>query len=128
MGSFFSNPLQDTFVGEDGKIWENVWPDALPDFKDAIKDLSFTMKSTSHLFANHLGTYARTLLPSFEQNYFSEIIQKAAKVTSRLVHYYPCENDFNGQWAGWHKDLGMLTFLTPALYTDSVGNEINWCD
>jgi hypothetical protein len=26
MGSFFFNPLQDRFVGEDGKFWENAWP------------------------------------------------------------------------------------------------------
>lgn len=27
MGSFFSNPLQDSFLGEDGQTWENAWPE-----------------------------------------------------------------------------------------------------
>lgn len=55
-------------------------------------------------------------------------MKETLKVTSRLIHYYPPTEDFSGQWTGWHKDLGMLTCLTPALYTDSTGQEIEWSD
>lgn len=67
-------------------------------------------------------------LPSFEKDFFSKTVANTPKVNSRLIHYYPCNHDFSGKWIGWHKDLGMLTCLTPALYTDAKGNEIDWSD
>ena len=37
MGSFFSNPLRDSFIGEDGNEWHNAWPeDDLPSLRPAI--------------------------------------------------------------------------------------------
>jgi hypothetical protein len=37
MGSFFSNPLNDSFIGEDGKEWKNAWPNKdLPALKPSV--------------------------------------------------------------------------------------------
>ena len=37
MGSFFSNPLRDSFIGEDGTEWQNVWPEEdLPSLRPAV--------------------------------------------------------------------------------------------
>jgi isopenicillin N synthase-like dioxygenase len=123
MGSFFSNPLRDTFIGEDGKEWQNAWPtEDLPTLKSAVKDLSSTMKAAAFLLSKHLDRYVNLNLPSFENNFFSNTVENTPKVNSRLIHYYPCSNpDFTGQWTGWHKDIGMLTCLTPALYTNEKG-------
>jgi len=119
MGSFFSNPLQDTFIGEDGKEWQNAWPKQdLPTLKPAVQELSTSMKSVALLLAKHLDRYVSQHLPSFEKGFFSKTVANTPKVNSRLIHYYPCNSDFTGQWTGWHKDIGMLTCLTPALYTD----------
>ena len=75
-----------------------------------------------------MDKYVEAHLPSFKKQFFSSIVQNTPKVNSRLIHYYPCNKDFNGQWTGWHKDIGMLTCLTPALYTDLNGNEVNYSD
>ena len=129
MGSFFSNPLNDQFIGEDGLMWENAWPeDDLPTLRPAIQDLSITMKGAAHHLAKHLDKFLRDKLPSFDPHYFETTVSLTPKVNSRLIHYYPCKEGFSGQWTGWHKDLGMLTCLTPALYTDRHGNEISWSD
>ena len=86
------------------------------------------MKGVAHLIAKHLDKYVSMHLPSFEKEFFSNTVKNTPKVNSRLIHYYPCNQDFTGQWTGWHKDIGMLTCLTPALYTDHNGHEIEWSD
>lgn len=86
------------------------------------------MKHAALELARHLDTYVKISLPSFERGYFESTISETTKVNSRLIHYYPCNSDFKGQWTGWHKDIGMLTCLTPALYTNSRGQEIDWSD
>lgn len=129
MGSFFSNPLKDNFLGEDNTMWQNAWPEqSLPTLRPAVQSLCQTMKGAATHLARHLDVYLRDKLPSFDPNYFERTVTDTEKVTSRLIHYYPPRPDFRGQWTGWHKDLGMLTCLTPALYTDSQGNEVDWSD
>jgi isopenicillin N synthase-like dioxygenase len=97
MGSFFSNPLQDSFIGEDGTEWRNAWPeDDLPSLRPAVQDLSQTMKRAAHHLAKHLDKYVQIHLPSFERNFFSNTIANTPKVNSRLIHYYPCNKDFTG--------------------------------
>ena len=128
-GSLFSNPLSDQFIGEDGKMWQNAWPkEDLPEVESSVKSLALTMKVVAENFASHLDIYLKSLLPSFETRYFSQTVRATTKVNSRLVHYYPCDSTFNGKWIGWHKDIGMLTCLTPALYTNCKGEEIDWSD
>jgi hypothetical protein len=156
MGSFFSNPLQDSFEGEDGKMWANAWPhEDLPTLKPAVQELSLTMKGTAELLSCYLDIYIKDRLSSFAERieekryqeskrvaaetpmtlrhekkcgYFERTVTDTTKVNCRLIHYYPCKEGFKGQWTGWHKDIGMLTCLTPALYTDHNGNEISWSD
>lgn len=37
MGSLFSNPLSESFVGEDGTTWRNAWPEShLPTLRPAV--------------------------------------------------------------------------------------------
>ena len=129
MGSFFSNPLNDKFIGEDGCLWQNAWPDSdLPLLKPAVQDLSMTMKSVAGKLACYLDQYVRGKLPSLNHDFFERTVEGTPKVNSRLIHYYPIREAFEGQWTGWHKDIGMLTCLTPALYTNAQGEEITWSD
>lgn len=129
MGSFFSNPLSDSFLGEDGKQWRNAWPtDDLPTLKPAVQDLSLTMKGVAERLARYLDVYVRGKLPSLRPDFFERTVASTPKVNSRLIHYYPIREAFSGQWTGWHKDIGMLTCLTPALYTNEQGEEIAWSD
>lgn len=97
MGSFFSNPLKDTFIGEDGKEWQNAWPNQdLPSLKTAVQELSSSMKGAALLLAKHLDRYVNQHLPSFEKSFFSKTVANTPKVNSRLIHYYPCNSDFTG--------------------------------
>ena len=103
-------------------MWKNAWPkEDLPEMEPSVKNLCLTMKSVAEHLATHLDVYLKGLLPSFDPNYFTETVKTTPKVNSRLIHYYPCDANFNGKWIGWHKDIGMLTCLTPALYTNSKG-------
>jgi isopenicillin N synthase-like dioxygenase len=66
MGSFFSNPLKDTFIGEDGHEWQNAWPeDDLPTLRPAVKNISLTMKGAALHLAKHLDKYVQMHIPSF---------------------------------------------------------------
>ena len=96
MGSFFSNPLNDSFEGEDGKMWDNAWPTELPSFKPQVQDLSLKMKDVAEHLARHLDQYVRGRLPSLKPDYFERAIASTPKVTSRLIHYYPIQEDFKG--------------------------------
>jgi isopenicillin N synthase-like dioxygenase len=97
MGSFFSNPLSDTFLGEDGKPWRNAWPtDDLPSLKPAVQELSLTMKDVAQHLARYLDHYVRGKLPSLRRDFFERTVASTPKVNSRLIHYYPIREAFSG--------------------------------
>jgi hypothetical protein len=60
------------------------------------------------------------------KNFFQETISNSTKIQGRLIHYYPLTETFQGHWTGWHKDIGLLTCLASALYTDKHGQPIDF--
>ena len=56
-----------------------------------------------------------------------KLLEESDNFIGRLLHYYPNIEESNSKmWASWHKDYSLITGLTPALYTDPNGNEIDW--
>lgn len=70
-------------------MWENVWPQEIPELKPAIKSLTDTMKSTAEMLSQHLDDFVNASLPSLPPNYFNATVKKTEKVNCRLIHYYP---------------------------------------
>jgi isopenicillin N synthase-like dioxygenase len=143
-GSFYFNPLNDTpgtvLTDEQNDKWPfflppNRWPASLPDLKPACQKLGTTVHAVTGLLAKQVDALAAkklTTYPRDECGLLGETMGSTIKCKGRLLYYFPIkEKRQKGKedgWIGWHNDSGFLTALTPDMYLDESGNEIECPD
>lgn len=86
------------------------------------------------LVARQCDAYVRSRSPTYAARRLETIVRESTVAKGRLLHYFPMEEpgaDGNGDeddgvstWCGWHNDHGSLTGLTPAMYLDEEGKEL----
>jgi len=146
-GSWYANPLCDKPVDDEALIkkWPsflqpNLWPQEVPDLKEAFMSLGKTMVDVGMLVADQCDAFvaARLKLPPEQQHRLSTILRASRVPKGRLLHYFDkteeelskskkeTQNghiDFSS-WCGWHNDHGSLTALCPAIYVDKKSGEV----
>jgi isopenicillin N synthase-like dioxygenase len=147
-GSFYFNPLNDTpgtvLTDEQNEKWPfflppNRWPTSLPDLKPACQKLGKTVHAVTGLLAKQVDALAVKKLPNYpreECGLLGETMGTTIKCKGRLLYYFPVGKRASGKeaadrhdgWIGWHNDSGFLTALTPDMYLDMNGNEIQCPD
>ncbi|WIA16303.1 hypothetical protein OEZ85_013004 [Tetradesmus obliquus] len=144
-GSFYANPLQDTYDGVDQDTASryrsyyspNLWPrQALPQLEGCFKQLGSLVIDVGLLLAQHCSKYVQQQLsnavgqPLSQQEQaqldFEGQLRRSSCHKARLLHYFPtnCGDQQQQQqqvaagedWCGWHLDHGALTGLTSAMY------------
>lgn len=92
------------------------------------------------LLARHCDAYVRSRCPSYPAKRLETIVRQSRVAKGRLLHYFPMhgatleqqqgraeeeqEEQDVSTWCGWHNDHGSLTGLTPAMYLDEAGEEV----
>jgi len=144
-GSFYFNPLHDTpgtvppFTAEQAEKYPfflppNRWPASLPDLKPACQKLGRTVHAVTGLLAKQVDALAAKKLTNYphpECGLLGETMSSTIKCKGRLLYYFPVGKRQSGKedgWIGWHNDSGFLTALTPDMYLDASGKEIECPD
>lgn len=86
--------------------------------------------------ARQCDAYVRSHSPTYPARRLETIVRESTVAKGRLLHYFPMEtepgadgggddgDDGASTWCGWHNDHGSLTGLTPAMYLDEEGKEL----
>jgi isopenicillin N synthase-like dioxygenase len=153
-GSFYANPWLDSLVDyrseKDGRTehWQkqgkdfpefyadNVWPQSLPDMRDAFMDLGQLMMQVGGLLAAVCDAYCAK--HGVATN-FHTTLTESRNSKGRLLHYFDMSHgnpvatatdekktssSEEDMWCGWHNDHGSLTALAPGMFLDTEGNEV----
>lgn len=102
---------------------------------------SRTHKQVGALLAQHCDAYVHSRCPSYPAKRLETIVRQSRVAKGRLLHYFPMDDgtalqkqqqqqhadddDDVSSWCGWHNDHGSLTGLTPAMYLDEAGKEVD---
>jgi isopenicillin N synthase-like dioxygenase len=143
-GSFYFNPLNDTpgttMTDEQNEAYPfflppNRWPAALPDLKPACQKLGHTVHGVTGLLAKQVDALAKKKIPDYPHadcGLLGDTMSSTIKCKGRLLYYYPVKKQVargkEDGWIGWHNDSGFLTALTPDMYLDKEGREIDCPD
>eukprot|EP00775_Hariotina_reticulata_P002002 gene2002-2324_t len=142
-GSFYANPLQDTYDVDDASArcfstyyTPNIWPQQdLPQLEPAFKALGSLIITVGLKLAAHCSRYVQHNLSAAQGQELTEQQQQQLDFVTqlstscchkaRLLHYFPFDRHHDQQqqaglsdedWCGWHLDHGALTGLCSAMY------------
>ncbi|KAF6255536.1 hypothetical protein COO60DRAFT_1702779 [Scenedesmus sp. NREL 46B-D3] len=138
-GSFYANPLQDTYDDVDhdtaakysSYYSPNIWPrDHLPQLEQSFKQLGRLVIDVGLLLAQHCSNGEPLGAGEQAQLDFAGQLRSSSCHKARLLHYFPTNSGDQQQqqvaagedWCGWHLDHGALTGgmvtqrLTSAMY------------
>lgn len=140
-GSFYANPWQDSLVEYLAKrdshraaYWkeqaekcpafyaDNVWPQSLPELREAFMDLGQNMMHVGGLLASVCDAYCAE--GGVETHFYRTLAQESRNSKGRLLHYFDMSQG-NGKatkdekhaapeddmWCGWHNDHVRETFF-----------------
>eukprot|EP00049_Salpingoeca_infusionum_P014957 m.286913 g.286913 ORF g.286913 m.286913 type:complete len:375 (+) comp15784_c1_seq3:349-1473(+) len=138
-GSFYFNPVEDTFKNTEGPLKEkyptfygdNVFPtEQLPQFEPSVKACSKLMVAVGQMVARQCDALVeRELKDSVEPKLNENIVRLSNHHAARLLHYFAMDEttlqdlDTDG-WCGWHNDHCTLTSLVPAVFHNDETGEI----
>jgi len=94
------------------------------------------------LVARQCDAYVRSRSATYSPRRLETIVRESTVAKGRLLHYFSMdaqggggteqqdkqgkkEEDDVSTWCGWHNDHGSLTGLTPAMYLDEAGHEVD---
>lgn len=91
------------------------------------------------LLARHCDAYVHSRCPSYPAKRLEMVVRQSRVAKGRLLHYFSMDDstalekqlhaddddDDVSSWCGWHNDHGSLTGLTPAMYLDEAGQEVD---
>lgn len=127
-GSFYNNPtLDDPQQTEDYMKkhpeygFPNVWPEELPEFRDAFTSLGRLISETGLKLAHHCDCHLSKKISDYPHNFLENAISDSKTCKARLLHYFPTEESNQSKvdsWCGLHVDHSLLTGLTSAMYMD----------
>jgi isopenicillin N synthase-like dioxygenase len=137
-GAFYARVLSEQIIHSDPDMREkytNVWPteDLLPDFKQNFLDMGRLLTHCQENLLFHLDKYTKQNYPEYEESYLYNKMQVRNDTISRLIMYYPAKTydeekygkDSKDNWCGWHRDFGILTGLTHAMYFKENGEVVH---
>jgi isopenicillin N synthase-like dioxygenase len=122
------------------QLWNNVWPQELPEMKEAYEELGNSIREVGLIILRNIDKYIKEKNPNYQLNY-SNIISDSCENTGRMLYYFPKnrinyaidkynkENNTNYNfnddvnWCEWHNDHGSLTGLVSANYLNEDGSE-----
>jgi len=134
-GSFYARTLSENLQypsdPEMEKKYTNIWPDEdkLPNFKQDFLAIGRLMYEVQINLLRHIDKYLESIMPHFEEYMLSKTFTENTDCLGRLIVYYPpssmdesIKKDVSkDNWCGWHRDFGLVTALTHALYFDEKG-------
>ena len=136
----------------------NIWPDqiieketgqgCLPELKESAMDMGNLIRDVGLIVARQCDEYVLQQCKEYTPGKIENIIKNSLCCKARLLHYFPVDSnpenmniesnqknekqtnsdvDFSN-WCGWHNDHCSLTGLVPAIYTNSLGEEVKCPD
>lgn len=134
-GSFFFNPVADVAGSDEDRAKyplsypRNVWPDRIPGFETAAKEMGCLMKDVAVLLSKHIDAVAAKSVPNYSPSTLHDTLKDTEKVKGRLLYYFPLDSAENeppkeDSWIGWHNDSGFLTALAGDMYVNHETGEI----
>lgn len=142
-GSFYNNPNMDDpqqsldYLEKYPEYgYPNVWPEELPEFKDAFKSLGTLISDVGKKLAYHCDRHLSKIFSDYPVNFLEDAISDSKTCKARLLHYFPRKEmlyeSLDDSWCGLHLDHSLLTGLTSAMFMDEetgvgqpLGNEDN---
>jgi len=95
-GSFYGNAQKEDripkYEDQDQSVTFNPWPEAIPELKDAFKDLGQLIVDVGTELAHHIDKYIEMKEPKYEKGKLTRILKEADNVIGRLLHYFPSMN------------------------------------
>ncbi|KAK9455711.1 hypothetical protein V1511DRAFT_498506 [Dipodascopsis uninucleata] len=118
-------PMDDSYDFETvrGYVEANHWPpeEALPGFKDCLKEICTLVIDTAAVVARACDRYLKKEIADYNDGYLEHIVKTSTTTKARLLHYFPTsEADSTDTWCGEHLDHGCLTGLTSAMFIDEA--------
>jgi isopenicillin N synthase-like dioxygenase len=127
-GSYYNNPTMDDPQQPEEYVMKypeygfpNVWPEELPEFKDAFKSLGKLISETGQKLAHHCDRHLSKIISDYPQNFLENAILDSKTCKARLLHYFPSKEINESKvdsWCGLHVDHSLLTGLTSAMFMD----------
>jgi isopenicillin N synthase-like dioxygenase len=134
-GSYYANPCFEDYksnqIDKDGNLitFKNKWPEhELPELKPAFQTYGKFINDIGIELAKNIDSYIKARAPTYENGTLEKILRNSTKMTGRLLHYFPVDEEVANKdmkWCGWHNDHGTLTGLCSALYLDKDQNEVD---
>lgn len=134
-GSFYANPATDIPTTDEtllalypSDLRPNIWPtEHLPQLEKAFKDLGALIIDVGQMLLKHCDAYVEAKLLEGGPGLWNAVAASSVN-KGRLLHYFPHNPntkpaDDEQNWCGWHKDHGLLTGLTSAMYLDANGQQ-----
>lgn len=133
---FYARVFRDQLLYEEDpelmKTYTNIWPDEklLPNFKEDYLAFGKALGSIQLSLLRHIDSYLARFLPGHTIDKLYNSFKDKNDAISRLIMYHPPDTldsklkASKDNWCGWHRDFGLLTGLTHALYYDKTGEII----
>lgn len=136
---FYARPTRDSIIHSNQKTKEtytNIWPDEKyvgSEFKTNYTNIGKLITDCQLKLLKHLDKYTKQIYPEIEENFLCNTFSETNDVVSRLIMYLPANQydskkygeDSRDNWCGWHRDFGLLTGLTHAMYYKKNGETVS---
>ncbi|KAJ8323973.1 hypothetical protein BDV3_002114 [Batrachochytrium dendrobatidis] len=145
-GSYYNNPIRDVppmstnsdYLAKFPEYgYPNVWPEKLPELREAFMELGQLIVEVGKLVSIHCDKFLVEKYPDLPAHFMHEAIDKSDTIKARLLHYFPIDAKSAAptpdggnldSWCGLHIDHSMLTGLTSAMYFDESNGEFKEAD
>lgn len=122
--SFYANPQIEEALTDKGAYHANLWPENLPEFRDAFKDMGTEIIRVGSLVARQMDKYIKKHCPDYKSGSLEHILKFHKSQIGRLLHYFPQDKPKPDPWCSWHCDFTIITGLTCPLYLIQSTGEI----
>lgn len=120
--------------------YKNIWPkeNDVPGFKNSFIEMGTLMTNVQINMLPHLDKYLQKVFMGYSGSTFTSFSHSHDSV-SRLIIYHPSNSlpkevlqsskgeSAKKNWAGWHRDFGLLTVLTHPMYFTFNEKNNNLC-
>jgi isopenicillin N synthase-like dioxygenase len=137
-GAFYARVLREVIDHSDPEMqkkYTNVWPseELLPSFKHDFLEMGRMLTHCQQNLLYHLDKYTKTCYPQYKEFSLYNKMKSRNDTISRLIMYYPAKTydeekygqESKDNWCGWHRDFGVLTGLTHAIYYKENGEVVS---
>jgi isopenicillin N synthase-like dioxygenase len=138
-GAFYARILCESLQHEEDpemeKKYTNVWPDEelIPNFKRDFKAIGKALLDSQINLLKHIDKYIKSIMPDYQEDMLYNTFSEKNDCLGRLIVYYPPSSIDDklrkeiseDNWCGWHRDFGLITALSHALYFNRDGEIIS---